>query len=124
MGELALFGGKPTSEMRMPISKPIFWEKTIKEVVDVLRSGYVCQGPKTREFEERFRERVVARYACAVNSWTATLHTAYLSILKPGDEVIVPAFKFFATASTIIHSHRMPVFSDIDPKHFLSTRRM
>jgi dTDP-4-amino-4,6-dideoxygalactose transaminase len=119
MKELAIHGGKPASEKRIPIAKPVFSEKTIKDVEDVIRSGYVRQGPKTSEFENKFREKVGAKYAYAVNSGTAALHVAYLSILKPGDEVILPAFTFLATASTVIYSNGKPVFADIDPETFL-----
>lgn len=119
MKKLAIHGGKPASEKMIPIAKPVFSEKTIRDVSEVLRSGYVRQGPKTREFEEKFRETTGARYAYAVNSGTAALHVAYLSVLKPGDEVIVPAFTFFATASMVIYSWGRPVFADIDPETFL-----
>jgi len=119
MEKLAVHGGKPASEKMIPIAKPVFSEKTIKDVSEVLRSGYIRQGPKTRELEERFREKVGANYAYAVSSGTAALHIAYLSILKPDDEVIVPAFTFFATASTVIYSQGKPVFADIDPETFL-----
>jgi perosamine synthetase len=119
MEKLAIHGGKPASERRIPIAKPVFTEKTIRDVAEVLRSGYIRQGPKTSEFEERFRERVGAKYAYAVNSGTAALHISYLSTIKPGDEVIVPAFTFFATASTVIYSNGKPVFADIDPETFL-----
>jgi perosamine synthetase len=119
MEKLAIHGGKPASEKKIPIAKPVFTEKTIKDVTEVLRSGYIRQGPKTSEFEERFRERVGAKYAYAVNSGTAALHISYLSLLKPGDEVILPAFTFFATASTVIYSNGKPVFADIDPETFL-----
>jgi perosamine synthetase len=100
MGGLALFGGEPVSDRMIPLAKPVFSEKTFEDVAEVLRSGNLRQGPKVREFEEKFRDRVGANFAFAVSSGTAALHTAYLSILKPGDEVIIPAFTFFATAST------------------------
>jgi perosamine synthetase len=119
MERLAIKGGKPAAEEMIPIARPFFSEKTIEDVSEVLRSGYIRQGPKTREFEERFMERVGAKYAYAVNSGTAALHVAYLSTIKPGDEVIVPAFTFFATASTVIYSSGRPVFADIDPETFL-----
>ena len=119
MERLAIKGGKPAAEEMIPIARPVFSEKTIEDVSKVLRSGYIRQGPKTKEFEERFRERVGAEYAYAVNSGTAALHVAYLSTLKPGDEVIVPAFTFFATVSTVIYSNGRPVFVDIDPETFL-----
>lgn len=119
MEKLAINGGEPVSESMIPIAKPVFSEKTIDDVSKVLRSGYIRQGPKTREFEERFREKVGADYAYAVSNGTAALHVSYLSILKPGDEVIVPAFTFFATASTVIYANGKPVFADIDPETFL-----
>jgi len=119
MEKLALHGGKPVSEKRIPIAKPVFSEKTITDVSEVLRSGYLRQGPKTREFEEQFRDFVGAKYAYAVNSGTAALHIAYLSILKPGDEVISPAFTFIATASTIFYSNAKPIFTDMDAETFL-----
>jgi len=119
MEKLALFGGKPASEEKIPIAKPFFSEKVIEDVADVLRSGYPRQGPRTAEFEERFRDRVGARFAYAVSSGTAALHVPYLSLLKPGDEVIVPAFTFFATASTVFHALGKPVFCDVDPGTFL-----
>jgi perosamine synthetase len=119
MERLAIKGGKPVAEEMKPIAKPVFSEKTIEDVSKILRSGYIRQGPKTKEFEEKFRKRVGAEYTYAVNSGTAALHVAYLSTLKPGDEVIVPAFTFFATVSTVIYSNGRPVFVDIDPETFL-----
>ncbi len=114
MDKLAIEGGRPVSATPIPIARPVFSERTMREVVEVLRSGYLRQGPRTEEFEERFREKVGARYAYAVNSGTAALHVAYLSILKPGDEVIVPAFTFIATASMVVFSFGRPVLADID----------
>ena len=119
MEKLAVHGGRPASEKWIPLAKPVFSDETIEDVSEVLRSGYIRQGPKTEAFEEGFRKRVGAGYAYAVNSGTAALHIAYLSILKPCDEVIVPAFTFFATASAVMHAGGKPVFSDIDPETFL-----
>lgn len=116
---MASLGGKPASEKRIPIAKPVFDEKTVKEVSEVLRSGYVRQGPKTKEFEEKFAEAVGAKHAYAVSNGTAALHVSYLSVLKPGDEIIVPSFTFFATASMAFHSRAKPVFADIDPETFI-----
>ncbi len=118
MDKLALHGGEPASPHKIPIAKPLFDEKTIKDVADVLRSGYIRQGPKTRELEERFKEKTGAGYCYAVSSGTAALHIAYLSTLKPGDEVIAPSFTFFATVSTVIYAKGRPVFADIDPDTF------
>ena len=119
MDKLALHGGEPASPHKIPIAKPLFDEKTIKDVADVLRSGYIRQGPRTRELEERFKEKTGAGYCYAVSSGTAALHIAYLSTLKPGDEVIAPSFTFFATVSTVIYADGKPVFADIDPDTFI-----
>lgn len=62
MEKLAIYGDKPTSEKRIPIAKPVFTEKTIKDVSEGLRSGNIRQEPKTREFEEKFQEKVAAYY--------------------------------------------------------------
>ena len=119
MDKLAINGGPPISERRIAIAKPVFDEKTIQDVEEVIRSGYLRQGPKTKLFEDNFAERVGAKYAYAVYTGTAALHVSYLSVVKPGDEIIVPSFTFFATASMAIHSNAVPVFADIDPGTFL-----
>ena len=117
--KLAILGGTPTSEQMIPIAKPVISQKAIDDVVEVIKSRYVVQGPKVKTFEENFRDEVGSKYAYAVNSGTAALHIAYLTFLKPGDEVIVPSFTFIATASTVFYSQGKPVFADIDPETFL-----
>lgn len=102
----------------IPISKPLFTNKEIKHIIKVLKSGYLRQGPKTEEFEKKFCKKVGSKYAYAVSSGTAALHTSYLSILKRGDEVIVPAFTFISTASTVVYSNSKPVFADINEDTF------
>ncbi len=119
MEKLAINGGEPASDHMIPIAKPIFSEKTIEDVAEVLRSRYVIQGPRVKEFEEKFSEKVGAKYAYAVNSGTAALHVSYLSTLKPGDEVVLPSFTFLATASMALYSQGRPVFADIDPETFI-----
>ena len=114
MEKLAINGGKPVSEKQIPIAKPLFPENTVRDITEVLQSGHVIQGSKTTQFEEEFRKSAGAKYAYAVNSGTAALHTAYASVLKPGDEVIVPDFTFIATASTVVFAGGKPVFADID----------
>jgi len=114
MSRLALHEGRPVSGQMIPIAKPVFSEEETDEVVKVLRSGQVRQGAKVKEFEERFAQKVGSQYAFAVSSGTAALHVAYLSALKPGDEVIVPAFTFIATASAVVFANAKPVFADID----------
>ena len=119
MNKLAINGGEPASKQMIPIAKPIFSEESIRDIADVLHSGYVIQGPRVKAFEEQFSERSGVKYAYAVSSGTAALHFAYLSVLKPGDEVIVPSFTFIATASTVYFSQGKPVFCDINPETYL-----
>jgi len=114
MEKLAINGGKPVSERRIPIAKPVFSEETLRGIAEVLQSGILCQGPKTAQFEDAFRKNVGAGYSCAVSSGTAALHVAYLSVLKQGDKVIVPAFTFISTASAAVFAKGRPVFADID----------
>jgi perosamine synthetase len=114
MEKLAIYGGRPVSETRIPIARPFFIEETVQDISQVLKSGYLTQGLKTAKFEEEFKTRVGAKYAYAVSSGTAALHAAYATVLKPGDEVIVPDFTFISTASTVVFARGKPVFADID----------
>ncbi len=119
MSKLALTGGKPVSEKKIPLVKPTFSPKDAEDITKILKSAYVRMGPYTKEFEEKFAERVGAKYAYAVSNGTAALHCAYLSTLKPGDEVIAPAFTFIATISTVFYSNARPVLADVEPSTFL-----
>ncbi|MGD0804601.1 MAG: DegT/DnrJ/EryC1/StrS family aminotransferase [Candidatus Bathyarchaeia archaeon] len=119
MEKLAIDGGKPVSDHKIPLAKPIFSQKDADDIAKVLKTGYVRQGPYTKEFEDKFAARVGAKHAYAVSSGTAALHCAYLSTLKPGDEVIAPAFTFIATISTIMYSNAKPILADVDPETFL-----
>lgn len=119
MTKLAIEGGKPVSDKKISLVKPTFSQKDAEDITKILKSAYVRMGPYTKEFEERFAERVGAKYAYAVSNGTAALHCAYLSTLKPGDEVIAPAFTFIATISTIIFSNAKPVLTDVEPDTFL-----
>ena len=117
--ELAVNGGEPISPRRIPLAKPVIDIAVLNEIREVLESGQLKQGSRVREFEGLFAEKTGARYAYAVCNGTAALHTAYLSALCPGDEVIVPSFTFIATASMVHHSAARPVFADIDPDTYL-----
>src|ERR1051325_9984987 len=93
----------------------------IEAVMDVLRSGWLTMGPRTADFERAFAEHLGARHAIAVSSCTAALHLAYLGAgVGPGDEVIVPAMTFAATAAAAIYCGATPVFADILGPHDLS----
>ena len=105
--------------MIIPITKPYFTKNEVEAVKKVIESGWVVQGPKVKEFEEKFAKFVGAKYAIAVNSCTAALHLSLsASGIGPNDEVIVPAFTFIATANVVEYLGAKPVFVDIDPKTF------
>ena len=73
-------------------------------------------GPVDR-FERRFARRTGARYALLMNSGTAALHSAFFAVgVKPGDEVIVPPYTFFASAAPVLHLGGVPVFCDLDDR--------
>ena len=98
----------------IPIAKPFVGEEEINAVADVIRSGMIAQGPKVREFEEKFAKFCGTKYSLAVNSGTAALHTALsVSGVKQGDEVITTPFTFISTANTILMQGAKPVFVDV-----------
>ena len=115
---LAAEGGQPASAAFIPITRVVITDEEISAVARILRSGNLREGPVCHEFERRFAEQVGARYAVAVSSGTAALHIAYAAALQPGDEVLVPAFTFIATASMVSVVGAKPVFCDVDPETF------
>ena len=103
------------SNIKVPIAKPIIGEEEIENVVEVLKSGMIAQGPRVAEFEEKYAEWVGAEYGIAVNSGTAALHVALLSCgIGEGDEVITTPFTFIASGNSILYTGAKPVFADID----------
>lgn len=99
----------------IPITKPYLDIKEEKLVAEVLRSGWLTQGPKVMEFENKVVEYVNAKYAIAVTSCTTALFLALKTLnIRSGDEVIVPSYSFIATANAVVHAGATPVFADID----------
>jgi dTDP-4-amino-4,6-dideoxygalactose transaminase len=99
----------------IPIARPSFGLNEEKAVLEVLRSGWVSQGPCVAEFERKFAVYVGAAHAVAVSSCTTALHLAFLAAgVKPGDEVLCPSLSFIATANAIVHAGASPIFVDID----------
>lgn len=100
----------------LPFHRSWFEDDEINEVVDTLKSGWLTTGPKTRQFEEDFRDYTDCGYAVAVNSCTAALHLAFATQpFKRGDEVITSPMTFPATVNPAIHLGLKPVFADIEP---------
>lgn len=85
----------------------------IQTVTKSLKSGWLTQGPAVEVFERAIAEKVSHKYAVAFNSGTAALHAAYFAAgIKEGDEVIVPALTFAATANAALYLEAKPVFAD------------
>jgi len=110
---------KPKQREPIRLSKPIFSEKAVYEIENVLKTGMLREGPITARFEDCFRKTVGAEYAYSVSSGSTALQLALMSCLEPGSRVLVPAFTFIATASSVIHAGCVPVFVDVDPDTFL-----
>ena len=107
------------SEIKVPVAKPIIGDEEIENVVEVLKSGMIAQGPKVAEFEQKFADWIGTKYAIAVNSGTAALHVALLSCgIGKGDEVITTPFTFIASGNAIVYTGAKPVFADIDLKTY------
>jgi dTDP-4-amino-4,6-dideoxygalactose transaminase len=104
---------------KINLSKPYITDEAIDEVVAVLKSGWLTQGKKVAELENRIKDSLGMRYALAVNSATSGLHIALLALgVTQGDEVIVPSFTWVATANVVELCGAKSVFVDIDPDTF------
>ncbi len=103
----------------IPIAKPFLSNEEVKAVANVLKSGIIAQGPKVNELETEFAKFCGTKFAIAVNSGTAALHTTLnMAKIKERDEVITTPFTFIATANTILMQKAKPVFADIDEDTF------
>lgn len=99
----------------IPITKPFFGPEEMRAVQEPLEKGWVVQGPYVRDFESKFSAFTAAPHSIATSSCTTALHVAVAALgLKPGDEVIVPAFTWVATANVVEYMGATPVFCDVD----------
>jgi perosamine synthetase len=111
---------KPIRSTTLPYGKQSVDDDDIAEVVAVLRSDWLTTGPKVSEFEKAFAEFCGAHDAVAVSNGTAALHAAMYALgIKGGDEVIVPAMTFAASANCVVYQGGTPVFCDVDPDTLL-----
>lgn len=103
----------------IPIARTNLTEAEIASVLTPLRSGWLVQGPKVREFEEKWSTFTGAKHSIAVTSCTTALHLSLAALgFGPGDEAIVPAFTWIATANVVEHLGGTVVFCDIDLNTF------
>ena len=102
--------------MAIGIAKPFIGDEEKQAVLEVLDSGQLVQGKWVEQFENAFAELQGTKHAVAVNNGTTALCAALMAHgIGPGDEVIIPSFSFFATASCVLSVGARPVFADIDP---------
>ena len=126
---LAIDGGKPAVPENFVAHNWERFRKSTQEeiaaVVEVLKSGHLSIAlgkgmPNAEALEREFAEYIGAKYALAVNSGTASLHCALAGVgIEPGDEVIVPAYTFIASAMAVLHQNAIPVFADVNPDTFV-----
>jgi perosamine synthetase len=110
--------GDAPADPTIPVFRPYYDEREETAVLEVLRSGWLGLGPKTEAFEQRFAERVGARYGVALNSATAALHIGLQLLgVGPGDEVLVPTMTFVSTAMAAQYLGATPVICDIEPEN-------
>ena len=116
--DMAMLGSRPPRRDFLPFSPPSIGPEEIDEVVDTLRSDWITTGPKTRGFEQAFGAYVGAPGGSSLmlNSCTAGLHVALAALgIGPGDEVIVPALTFAASANIVERVGARPVSADVEP---------
>jgi len=101
--------------MNIPFSPPFVDQEVIDEVVESLTSGWITSGPKVKALEIELAKFTSASHAVCVNSWTsgAILVMKWFGV-KPGDEVIIPAYTYSATALAVLHCGAKPVMVDIN----------
>ncbi len=122
MSVLALFGGEPVRREPWP-QWPVFDERDVQAVSDVVRSGqwggFPYPGPQTQTFLRRFLEMQGGAYAVAAANGTLTLEIALRAAgIGWGDEVIIPAYTFQATAAGPMAAGAVPVIVDVDPNTY------
>jgi perosamine synthetase len=105
--------------MNIPITKAIFDETDFALIQEPLKSGWVVQGKFVKQFEDLFSALTKSPHSVAASSCTTAMHIAVAALgLKPGDEVLVPAFTWIATPNCVEYMGAKPVFVDVDLRTF------
>lgn len=109
----------PLSKLNIPIARTSLLASEITSVLEPLKSGWLVQGKHVASFENKWSDFIGVPRSLAVTSCTSGLHLSAVALgLKPGDEVIVPAFTWISTANIVEHQGATPVFCDIDISTF------
>jgi len=118
--DLALNGGEPVRRSVLPYGRPCVDAGDVQAMAQVLDTEWLTTGPKVAEFEKAFADFVGTKEAVAVCNGTAALHSAVYALgIGSGDEVIVPAMTFAATANCVVYQRGTPIFADVDPETLL-----
>jgi perosamine synthetase len=105
----------------IPVAKPYMNEVEAQAAYDAVMSGWVTQGPRVQEFEEKFATYVGTKYAVAVSNCTTGLHLAMIvSGVSQGDEVICPSMSYIATANAIKYVGATPIFAEVNEQYNLN----
>lgn len=108
-----------TKKMSLPITSVKLDDSIKKELSDLIDTGWLVQGPKVKEFEDLWCQFTGVKHSIAVTSCTTAMHASLTAMeIGPGDEVIVPAFTWIATANVVEHVGAKVVFCDIDINTF------
>src|ERR1700754_4137496 len=103
----------------IPIAKPYLTAEEAQAAYDTILTGWITQGPRVAEFEEKFANYTGAKYAVAVSNCTTALHLAMIVAgIKEGDEVICPSMSYVATANSIKYVGAKPVFAEVIPSTY------
>jgi dTDP-4-amino-4,6-dideoxygalactose transaminase len=103
----------------IPIAKPYLNQEDAQSAYDVIMSGWITQGPRVQEFEEKFAAYTGAKHAVAVSNCTTGLHLAMIVAgIGSGDEVICPSMSYIATANCIMYTGAKPVFAEVNPETY------
>jgi len=109
----------------IPFSPPRMDQKIIDEVIDTLKSGWITTGPKVKKFEEKLTEYGGHKKTLCVSSGSAGLELMLRWFgVSEGDEVIVPAYTYSATANVVVHCGAKPVFVDIGNDFNMDTDKL
>ncbi|MDA2932981.1 DegT/DnrJ/EryC1/StrS family aminotransferase [Acidobacteria bacterium AH-259-D05] len=107
------------SDIKIPWAKPSIAKEELNEVIDCFKTNWLSSGPKVKRFEKEVAELLDVPFGVAVSNGTIALDIVLKTVgIKAGDEVIVPAMTYFATASAVSYQSATPVFVDIERDSF------